>query len=359
MRRLEENPSILQNGGLQKIESLIDIVIKKTKLLSRTGNEQNEIINALYHIAQYHLQWIRPINKFKSPSHNPYRQLTAILDHLFSKFLRPPFLDSAFLKRFSDEIPIFLHIAQGGNIRKLNKVSLTKTQAHLFHTTPNGYTIPEAIIRAKATSHNVEERLIPEIITIDSRYTYSPLLEKFLLFLGTQNMVDPSQIRPLWDYVLTHNNPPFSFKGRTVTSLINHMNIWHGELARAKSSKNRTWPPSLIPSFLFPQEDPENGFFPEPEWQITEICLEKELHAEGKELHHCVYSYTNSCIQGSCTIWSLKKIDFGKSQRRCTIELQKKTITQVRGAWNTPPSPEENRIIARWALKAQLMQKKY
>lgn len=356
--RVRDNTTLSQEGYARAMEALIATAIKETKLLNRTGKEKDEILDALTHIARNRFNWERPLEAFKSPSHNPYRQLTALLDHLFAKYARPTFLDSAFLQNASTEIPVFLHIARGGNIRKLDRYSLTKTQAHLFHTTPNGYTIPQAILRAKAISHGIEEHLIPEVIAIDTK-GHNSLLEKFLIFLGAQAMIDPSQIQPLWDYVLAHNNPPFSFKGRTVTSLINHMNLWHGELARAKASKNRSWAPSLIPNFIFPEKDPENGIFPEPDWQITEICHEKELHAEGKELHHCVYSYTDSCIKGNCTIWSLKKIDFGKPTRRCTIELRKKNISQVRGAYNAFPSNDEKRIIALWAQKAQLVHSKY
>lgn len=360
----EQSHDFHQESTRCSLENLLALVTKETKLLTRhkIHSEAEGIRNALLNIAKTSDQWIRPIDTYRSRSHNVQRQLTNLLDHLYSKYPRPTFLDSAFLQTQQNEIRLFIHIVTGKNIRTFDSGSnrLTKVQAHHFHTTPKGYNITEARLRAQILSYGIEDRLIPSLISIPFGPGTQSLQLKYLEFLSNQPMMDPTQIHPLWDYVKAHRttptkdgkNNPFTFKGRTLAALLQKVDQWHGELRRAKANKNRNWAPSGTPGFQYPENPKED----QPYWTITEICGERELHTEGKELKHCVYSYTESCIQGNCTIWSLKQFNHQsqKFHRIATLEIQNNQIVQARKAYNESLQAPEKNIVAQWARQEKI-----
>ena len=73
-------------------------------------------------------------------------------------------------------------------------------------------------------------------------------------------------------------------------------------------------------------------------------------------MRHCVYGYKASCVAGRCSIWSLVRTDaYGSRSRRLTIELASGgAIVQKRGLANRLPRPDEDAVVARWALQFNL-----
>jgi hypothetical protein len=78
-----------------------------------------------------------------------------------------------------------------------------------------------------------------------------------------------------------------------------------------------------------------------------------ELIKEGSSLSHCVASYVNDVIKGTCKILFLRAIeDIGKSL--VTIEVRDNNIRQVRGAYNRRPDVVEMAFVREWAEKKLL-----
>ena len=84
-------------------------------------------------------------------------------------------------------------------------------------------------------------------------------------------------------------------------------------------------------------------------WSFRELTSGRQLLQEGREMHHCVQSYTERCSTGLDSIFSLSL-----NARRClTIQVNptRKNIVQARGACNRRPTPEEDLVLGAWQRK--------
>ncbi len=77
------------------------------------------------------------------------------------------------------------------------------------------------------------------------------------------------------------------------------------------------WPPSGIEGFVFVEETSGAPKI----WTITELCNTKALMAEGREMRHCVASFTQSCAHGACSIWTLEVETAERRTKLLTIEV--------------------------------------
>ena len=202
----------------------------------------------------------------------------------------------------------------------------------------------------------ISHSLVNQIYTADGPdFNRQHYWDKFIEFLAAQAMFDSEQLKPLCDYLAQPEHMEefrvksankqaertYSFKGRTINSLLARMHAWHSQLQKARASRNRKWEHSTTIS------DYES---PDTSWSIMQILTEKELLAEGRELKHCVYSYAGACMANKCTIWSLKV----HNERKQTIEVREGQVTQIRGAYNSMPSNSEMHKITTWTTANRL-----
>lgn len=84
------------------------------------------------------------------------------------------------------------------------------------------------------------------------------------------------------------------------------------------------------------------------------------LAAEGSAQRHCVFGYRTRCANGSCSIWSLTRTYLGGSKvRHLTIELNSQgCIVQKRGLANRLARPDEEHVVAEWAARFNLENRK-
>jgi hypothetical protein len=67
-------------------------------------------------------------------------------------------------------------------------------------------------------------------------------------------------------------------------------------------------------------------------------------------MHHCVYTYTNSCLAKNAFIFSLRQIEGEHELPLVTIQVNKlKQIVQTKGAYNRTTTVLEDGIIGMWA----------
>jgi len=111
-----------------------------------------------------------------------------------------------------------------------------------------------------------------------------------------------------------------------------------------------------FPEPWLPREE-INGYVIEP---ITNTIA---LYEEGKEMHHCVYSYAQRVFNGDCYIYSIKK----KDKRIATMEVNRRALTllhiplsleynpvtigQLRGPCNKSPDGKIFSISKTWLDK--------
>jgi hypothetical protein len=169
--------------------------------------------------------------------------------------------------------------------------------------------------------------------------------------------IAPLQVVPLFDFIMAQlniNPDRILLQLRTISlnRIQNNMREWHNNLGNSHREDNSlkfTWPGMPIENYYCIKDG--NEFY------IVQLLTGLELHKEGRDMHHCVYSYANSCMNGHCNIWSLRKEVKGAILRLDTIEVWNNTIIQVRKKFNQEPGRLEESIINDWATKNGLKMK--
>jgi len=370
-RALDESGKIAKLNGKERgqLFAYLEALERRTKILARLRYDlydQDNVIapDILLKIFEHRGHWIRDPRRFRRPSHNPFTQLYALIHHLFARYPTAPFMVRAF-EGCGRDIPYYIHIAQGGNIRSCPGFSprLSKTQAHLFHTfSGEVQNFRQAALLAMARSYGVTDDVARALIC--NRHVQANHFDfwaSFMEFLGRQAMVNPLEIHTLCDYLHRHRVVPaedprrpalvFSFRGRTMAALVERAQAWHEELIRERRDRNRTWEPiAVFRQFMTSDE----GYG----WQMNEILSERELMREGRAMHHCVFTYLDECLERTSAIFSLTRRTYERPAGfRClTVELVPQErgyhafrIIQATGKHNSDPEPEELQALKAWA----------
>lgn len=361
----------------------------------------NNFIDGLAALARHAEDWMRPVAEWVPPSHNPRKQFHHLACHLLARYEVPVFMDAAF---FSAEMPEaglhqawFKHIGAGQNIRTADlPVALNKKSAHCFLTAPADLSIAHALRWGQVLGQGGSPALARAVI--GSRLGQSFENEDFwstaILFFANNPMLDPEHIGPIVDFIheqkyvpqriaqpggRVEQRPPaqpnFSMKSRSIPKLLRQVDEWHAALARqvlpaaeaeldragGKKSRIRPvyWGASSIGEFEEKQEDKQLG--ETVTWSVKELLSNRELGAEGREMGHCVYTYANSCRNGSTSIWSLGVEDGqGRRHRILTIAIdpRTRTITQIRGRYNVLPTAKSKKNLERSYQKLLLRSQK-
>ena len=96
---------------------------------------------------------------------------------------------------------------------------------------------------------------------------------------------------------------------------------------------------------------------------ITELNSSSLLREEGKQMHHCVYSYARQCASKYSAIFSLRlfKGEYHPIERLATIEvsLRDLRVVQIRAKFNAKVSNIATRFITDWAMQNKLTISQY
>lgn len=341
--------------------------------------EGNTFIGGLLALARHSPSWIRLATAWKSPTHNSHRQFSSLARHLLADWPVPPFMDSVWFKGNSPESlrqqKWFPHLGAGQNIRTADlPLPFTKKMAHSFMQAPPDFTVEAALRWGQIHGLGGNARLVRAILgtRLGANFEQDAFWTTVLLFLITNPMFDLAQVGPVIDYlhhqkfvsqevflapgVVERREPPqphFTIKGRTPASLLRQVRSWHGELAQVRHPQAQ-WPRSEIDGFEWIERLDKNETL--RIWTIRELTSTHELVAEGQALKHCVATYAQSCLQGSCSIWTLEVETEQRRSKVLTIEVQRasKAICQVRGRCNALPGEKHLGILRRWAEQSGL-----
>jgi hypothetical protein len=334
-----------------------------------------------------HKPWVRPLEDWKPKGKAAPTLMKSLLRHLVVKYPAPEFLYDAVLdERMEVHLwgaPLFAHLARGGSMnsavsgvpgrlkfetpRVLMPVPLTKKMCHVFLQATSEFNLITAVRRAQVLVHGGSRRLLDDLCQTqlghsigDNEEFWSGVIQWFC----QQPMLAPSQVGPILDWLrnayalAAAERKVFTMKGRTAVSVIREVERWHGELAKAKVSKNECYSTSGFMPFFEDKKIklPGGGHHMEP-WAIVELLSSRELLEEGKSLNHCVYSYGHWIRSGRTSIWSLR-VD---GSRQLTIEVDRpnRRILQVRGQSNRRAVEAEMLYIQRWATSNTLTVSNY
>ncbi|MBM4027823.1 MAG: hypothetical protein FJ280_20845 [Planctomycetes bacterium] len=322
-------------------------------------------------------QWLRPFREWRPRTHNPDRQFSSLARHLFAEFDVPVFMDQAWLRGNAVQQDWFKHVARGGNIRTAAglPIPLTKKMAHHFLAAPAHYSIEAALLWGQVRALGGDEHLADALreTRIVEEFRDNDFRVSVLRFFAANPLLDPVHIGPIIDYIWHEKyenrmtfvdrgvvaeagpaQPNFSMRGRTATSLLRQVEVWHRQLGRESTAKSLEWRHSPIRDYQFVEGTKEARNM--RIWRIRELVSARELISEGRQQHHCVATYAQSCSTGRCSIWTMEAQTELGIEKCVTIELHSadKMIRQVRGRRNRFPTEQEKQILQRWASQEGL-----
>lgn len=301
--------------------------------------------------------------------------------YLFARYpvaehLEQIWIDSAGLSR--DEIILrkrwYVVAAGGGSLYGAGASEwLSRKEVHAF-LNPLGRlgfeaAIWQAIARTYANDPGVAMQIARSRITQTPRAEHGFWREVVRFFCAHPTTVEGMD--DLHDYLAAcyRRDPEFSLKGRSLASLGRLMREWHHDLEaiarieaarrRAEAAQNRargsaagpvddSWPGGAIADWSWSPSSKVRG--KREEYVVVQLRTAADLVAETRSMRHCVVSYASKCIAGHASIWSLRRLAAGDTNRLLTIELDRRSrAIQVRGFANRAPHAEERKILERWA----------
>lgn len=237
--------------------------------------------------------------------------------------------------------------ASGASLhREEAHVWFNRKECHRFLTAPRGLTFAEAFVHAYASGHTDDIGIVGRLARskLSQQDFRGPFWREAVRFFCLEPAPLPV-VNDLVDYLRRglRDRDAFSFKGKTLASLVRGMELWHRELALLKRLGDRRWEGHAVEDSVWTVEN--RGEKP-VQWSISQILDSKTLGREGSAMHHCVYSYQEKCISGACSIWSLRR----GGERALTVEMDADgRLVQVRGYANRLARPEETKVLRAWA----------
>jgi hypothetical protein len=322
-------------------------------------------------------KWVRPLEEWIPKSHNPDRQFSSLVRHLWAIYDVPVFMDNAWLQGDTVQQQWFKHLGTGKNIRTAEHLPLplTKKMTHYFLQAPESYSIEAAFRWGQVHALGGDKRLADALLETRMIHEFrdNDFWLSVLRFFIRNPMLDPAHINPIIDYIWNQRyeprivfvergvaeevgpeQPNFSMRGRTVHSLLRAVESWHRRLGKETKSGQFHWQKSEIQDYTFIEGTKQSKNM--KVWRIRELLSSQELIAEGRHMKHCVATYAHSCHNGISSIWTMDVETEEESEKLLTIEVHNanKLIRQVRGKRNRFPVEKEKEVIKRWALQEGL-----
>jgi hypothetical protein len=337
------------------------------------------LLNRLKRLAARQQLWLRPCETWVPPSDNLRPAFRSLAHHLLACYPVPGFLDSVW------DLPAgpegfrqqswYIRLGRGVGLRTLNlPLVLTRTMEHHARQAPDHYTVPQALRYGEIRGLGGSKALAREIAggRLGQAIEHPEFWRTVILFLVAQPRISLTDVNPIIDFVQSmkfgdaaapNENgrgiqnpawPEFSMKGRTLKSLLRLVSVWHSNLASHKLGRCFAWRQSGIQGYRFVET--AAGAPDSFDWTIQEILDNHALHAEGRAMQHCVYTYADRCRRGETTIWSLRLRLKDQEKSLVTIEVdpRRRAIIQVRAQRNRPPGVKSRAIIQQWATSAGL-----
>lgn len=338
--------------------------------LSRQGNSRavaqyrkmpcNTFEHALMRVAARSARVRQPLTEWRAASHNPHKQFASLVRHLFATYPLPDFMDTVWFREDPAWIDWFIALGAGGSVRRLDDFPLayTKKMSHLMMQAPSGLTVEQAIrwgqVRALGGGESffraMEHTRLAALATIGHLDAQRQAFwQTAMAWFLRHPMLDPVHYGPIIDFVEHQRfappraSPDFQITGRSPQALLQLVRQWHGALGTANRSAKKTWPGHGLD---WRWEQMANGEVRHA-WEVREILDSHGLLEEGKRMHHCVYTYTASCVRGRSVILSLRR----DGVRTLTIEYRPEPgcFGEVRGVCNRCPTEQELNVLQRWA----------
>ena len=275
-------------------------------------------------------------------------------------------------------------IVSGKSFYKKNKGCFTRAEAHFFLNSEIAYNNPSSVIEliyyAKCMARKIgikQSRLIAKTFARKfSNHWNHPIIHGFLDLIARSPdyLVENDGLDDICDFVSSeitkyqkaHNRqPPFSFSGRTMVSIIALANEWHAGILQeqeAQKAMNRlrqmvnrqTGGNKLLDrshwngiSIQCSRVEDDVSI-----WSFNQLCEVRALLNEGRLMKSCVSSYSIRCASGESAIFHVSRVF--KEDQICmdaaTLEVSKsRVLVQAKGKCNATLSSNVIKTVRKWA----------
>lgn len=355
------------------------------KTLPKKQNKRSAPINLPAICTQYPHQ--RSIDSFKSSSCSPARRSAQLLRHLYCAYQVPSWLIDWMVREGANEtaspahersvallMSIIYEIGSGRSPRHILKPYFSKAEMALFFKLRGpadmGITAFAHFVYCRARAKGLPDPVCLKFVQLTSeirldRADVYEFVQRFVDFCATR-AVNAVSVQDIWDYLSCNRLVgKFSFKGRTLASMLNLVNAWHDELNRdaralADNRIRNDWHAIQYRVEALKMVYKEACGIP-GKWsvvdsqtgqpvEVLQLTKYAELINEGRAMHNCVAAYHQRCAQNSCQIFSLRIA----GERKATIEVRDKTVVQARGNCNQNLAPHPLQCLRKWMGKFNL-----
>ncbi|MGC4047743.1 MAG: PcfJ domain-containing protein [Armatimonas sp.] len=313
--------------------------------------------------------WLRPVNEWKPEGTTSRGLFFELSRHLLARYPVPAFFDASWLGHEDESFQCaFRTVGLGQNLTRARlPLPISKRIAHLVMTEAPGElrTLLAAIRWAQARAIGGYAELAQQVAVskLGEKVRDETFVSELISWLvRNEEGLRVAQVGPLIDYLLFERETPhtdntmqrlpkgFTFKGRTIASVTEHMQAWHEWLRWRTRFEVDEWAGCGVRGWV--------GGTPEDRWEVREITEALELVAEGAAMKHCVASYGAQCIRGDVSIWSVRQETSEGWQRVLTVRLtRQRVIVEARGWCNASPRHSHSNellqqgaeVLKRWA----------
>ena len=342
-------------------------LLRPMPVLKRLGaNRANTYIAALGQLARHHRDWLRPVEGWRPDTAKTRPQFQSLVRHLLARYDVPASMDTAWLQGHTaaayQQQAWFKHVAGGQNLRTAGvPMKVTKRMAHIFMQNDHPHhTLLQALRMAQVEALGGDSHVSWYVAATplgDSLKNEDFWVSVVHFYVNNYPMLHRSYFLPLYDYIRHQKyrpqpiaqpdgtqiegpppQPNFCMKGRRAAKLLNQVDEWHEMLSGAEDVPLKTWAPADLAGFC--REEYDAQLQCNLVWTICELCTSQQLQAEGRIMGHCVFSYTDRCLAGDTSIWSLRALNadaeeaLEKRVLTIAVDNRQRAVTQARGKFN-------------------------
>ena len=380
----------------EKLNDLLSRLRVEHNALAGDPDAQKALGQLVLHVEKYgHL--LRPVEAWRPDTAKERPQFQSLSRHLLARYEVPAPMDTAWLQGHTAEAyqqqEWFKHVAGGQNLRTAGvPMEVTKRMAHIFmqmhhphHTLLQALRIAqvEALGGDSHSSWYVAATPLGDSLENDDFW-----ISVVHFYVNNYPMLHRSYFLPVYDYIrhqkylpqqITHPDGT-QVKGRSAAKLLHQVDQWHETLSGEEDVPLKTWAATGLAGFRLEEYDAQLRC--NLVWTIYELCTSQQLQTEGRIMGHCVFSYTERCLAGDTSIWSLRALNadaeeaLEKRVLTIAVDNRQRAVTQARGKFNMALNQRERlekrrragslyvhllresaRILRLWSDKVGLVQK--
>ncbi|MEM0997282.1 MAG: PcfJ domain-containing protein [Bacteroidota bacterium] len=338
------------------------------------------IRKAIVTVSTYSQKFVRRSHDWKAPKGNFRQRFRHLLRHLFCHYPVPDFMDQVWLNTVSAQHEFYIDLGRGQRIyghKFLRNAVLSRKMAHWYRYAPANASLIQAVRWAQIRSLRRDKYLYRAVANsfLGRTLNQDEFWAEVVTWLARQVITHHRWVRPVLRYIsylkfgrfqvgrvnmpFDAPEPNFKVAGRTFVSVLKSMLAFERALKLNLYQESANWMPVPLPAREWPRTQLPSG--ETADLHLVQLVRNQDLVWEGIQQKHCVSSYSDYCIEGSSSIWSLRQKQANGEKPLITIEVgtASRSIIEVKGYENRLPNEFETQLLREWAEEVGLSISEY